>query len=149
MLCHFPSQTGSFRVDSRGRQQGVKEKRYAGSEVHLTELLETVCDLMQNYGVSTDSAGRKSYMRINSRDGETITISNMSFSSDGSRDLTSAVSPSLSQSLPSLCVCVCVCRFYTVLHSSGEYAHATRVFSAMSLISTILCVQQSVASPMW
>ena len=90
---HPPLQTGSFRVDSHGRQTGIRKKRYAGSETHLTELLEKVCDLMSNYGVTTDpTTGEKGYMRINSRAGETITISNVNFSSDGARELSNAVS---------------------------------------------------------
>ena len=71
----------------------MKEKRYAGSEAHLIELLEKVCDLMQNYGeTSNPDTGKKGYMRINSRDGEAITISNVNFSAGGSQDLTNAVS---------------------------------------------------------
>ena len=84
---------GSFRMDSQGKQRGIREKKYAGSETHLAELLEGVCDLMQNYGVTTDpTTGAKGYMRINSRAGESITITNVNFSSDGAKDLTSAVS---------------------------------------------------------
>ena len=80
----------------------MKEKRFAGSEAHLIELLEGVCDLMQNYGETSDpKTGKKGYMRINSRDGETITISNVNFSAGGSQELKNAVS--------GVCVCVCVC----------------------------------------
>ena len=71
----------------------MKKTRYAGSEVHLTELLEGVCSLMQNYGESTDpKTGEKGYLRINSRPGETITISNVNFSSGGGKELSDAVS---------------------------------------------------------
>eukprot|EP00731_Ephydatia_muelleri_P014137 Em0007g1447a len=53
--------------------------------------MEGVCDLMSNYGVSTDTkTGTKSYIRINSRAGESITLSNVNFSSDGSRELKNA-----------------------------------------------------------
>ena len=90
---HKTLETGSFRVNSKGQQVGVTSKKYAGSEAHLTELMEKVCDLMSNYGVSTDTkTGAKSYIRINSRAGETITLSNVNFSSDGSRELSHAVS---------------------------------------------------------
>lgn len=90
---HKTIETGSFRVNSKGQQVGVTSKRYAGSEAHLTELMEGVCDLMSNYGVSTDTkTGTKSYIRINSRAGESITLSNVNFSSDGSRELKNAVS---------------------------------------------------------
>ena len=48
---------------------------------------------MQNYGETTDpKTGKKGYMRINSRDGETITISNVNFSAGGSQELSNAVS---------------------------------------------------------
>ena len=94
-LCKHPflPQTGSFRVDSSGKQAGMKRTRYAGSEIHMTELLEGVCGLMQNYGESTDpKTGEKGYLRINSRPGETITISNVNFSSGGGKELSDAVS---------------------------------------------------------
>lgn len=71
----------------------MKRTRYAGSETHMTELLEGVCDLMQNYGETTDpKTGEKGYLRINSRAGETITISNVNFSSGGAKELSDAVS---------------------------------------------------------
>lgn len=80
-------------MDSRGNQRGVKRVKYAGSEAHLAELLEKVCDLMQNYGQTSDpKTGKKGYMRINSRAGESITISNVNFSSGGTAELKSAVS---------------------------------------------------------
>ena len=49
---------------------------------------------MSNYGVSVDSdTGRKSYMRFNSRPGESLTISgSMSFGAGDSRELENAVS---------------------------------------------------------
>ena len=90
-------------MDSAGKQRGVKKTRYAGSEVHLTELLEGVCDLMQNYGESTDpKTGEKGYLRINSRPGETITISNVNFSSGGTKELSDAVSCVIALSTPHL-----------------------------------------------
>lgn len=86
-------QTGNFRVDSRGKQGGIREVKYAGSETHLAELLEKVCEQMQNYGETSDpGTGKKGYMRINSRAGETITISNVNFSSGGTQQLRAAVS---------------------------------------------------------
>ena len=88
----FAVQTGNFRVDSQGKQEGIKKIKYAGSEMHILQLLEDVCGLMQNYGETTDpKTGKKGYMRINSRDGETITISNVNFSSGGTQQLRSAV----------------------------------------------------------
>lgn len=80
-------------MDSRGKQSGIKEIKYAGSETHITELLESVCEQMQNYGETSDpQTGKKGYMRINSRAGETITISNVNFSSGGTQQLKAAVS---------------------------------------------------------
>ena len=100
-LFHF-FQTGNFRVDSRGKQRGVKEIKYAGSETHISELLEKVCQQMQNYGETSDpKTGKKGYMRINSRAGETITISNVNFSSGGTQQLQAAVSGyAVDQNLP-------------------------------------------------
>lgn len=90
---HFALQTGNFRVDSRGKQSGITEVKYAGSETHISELLEKVCEQMQNYGETSDpKTGKKGYMRINSRAGETITISNVNFSSGGTQQLRAAVS---------------------------------------------------------
>lgn len=80
-------------MDSRGKQGGIKDVKYAGSETHITELLENVCEQMQNYGETSDpQSGKKGYMRINSRAGETITISNVNFSSGGTQQLRAAVS---------------------------------------------------------
>ena len=51
---------------------------------------------MQNYGETSDpKTGKKGYMRINSRAGETITISNVNFSSGGTAELKAAVSLNL------------------------------------------------------
>ncbi len=71
----------------------VVEHRFAGSEAHLAELMDNVCELMQNYGTTTDpKTGERGFMRINSRAGESITISNVNFSSGGTQELKSAVS---------------------------------------------------------
>ena len=59
----------------------------------MSELLEDVCHLMQNYGATSDpKTGKKGYLRINSREGETITISDVNLSSGGTAELTTAVS---------------------------------------------------------
>ena len=59
----------------------------------MIELMEGVCDKMRDYGTTMDpSTGRKGYTRINTRPGETLTISNVNLSSGGSEELTSAVS---------------------------------------------------------
>ena len=79
----------------------IGASRYAGSETHMTELLENVCEKMRDYGTTTDPAtGRRGYTRINTRPGESLTISNVNLSSGGSEELTNAVShKTLSHSL--------------------------------------------------
>ena len=58
----------------------------------MIELMETVCDKMRDYGTTTDpETGRKGYTRINTRPGESLTISNVNLSSGGSEELTNAV----------------------------------------------------------
>ncbi len=38
----------------------MKQIKYAGSEMHISELLEKVCELMQNYGETSDpKSGKK------------------------------------------------------------------------------------------
>ena len=60
----------------------------------MTELLETVCEKMRDYGTTTDPAtGHRGYTRINTRPGESLTITNVNLSSGGSEELTNAVSP--------------------------------------------------------
>ena len=60
----------------------------------MIELLEKVCDNMRDYGTTTDPAtGRRGYTRINTRPGESLTITNVNLSSGGSEELTNAVSP--------------------------------------------------------
>eukprot|EP00118_Oscarella_pearsei_P025569 m.308397 g.308397 ORF g.308397 m.308397 type:complete len:184 (+) comp43926_c0_seq1:33-584(+) len=76
-------QVGSFRIDPEGEQRGSYQVPYAGSETHLTEVLEEVCTKMNSYALSTDAAtGRKSYVRTSSRNGEPVTLSNISMSGE-------------------------------------------------------------------
>lgn len=71
-----------FRIDSQGNQQS-KSIPYARSETHLAEVLENVCERMNNYAESTDkTTGRKSYIRTSSRNGEAVTLENISLSGD-------------------------------------------------------------------
>ena len=66
--------------------------RYAGSESHMIELLESVCDKMKDYATTSDpNTGVKGYTRINTRPGESLTISNVNLSSGGTEELTNAV----------------------------------------------------------
>ena len=66
---------------------------YARSEVHLTELIEGICDKMTGYGESKDSeTGRKQFVRYNRRDGLPVTLSNININADVQQALKHAVS---------------------------------------------------------
>ncbi|XP_068449466.1 protein canopy homolog 2 isoform X2 [Clinocottus analis] len=68
-------QTGSFRINPDG-SQSIREVPLARSEGNLLELMETVCENMVDYGEKTDaSTNRKSYVRIKSRNGEPMDLS--------------------------------------------------------------------------
>ena len=77
----------SFRIDSHGNQRS-KTIPYARSETHLVEILENVCDRMNNYAESTNKeTGRKNYIRTSSRTGEAVTLENISMSGDIAKSL--------------------------------------------------------------
>ncbi|KAG7493132.1 hypothetical protein JOB18_001791 [Solea senegalensis] len=68
-------QTGSFRINPDG-SQSIREVPLARSEGNLLELMESVCERMEDYGESTDSStDRKSYIRVKSRSGEPMDLS--------------------------------------------------------------------------
>ncbi|KAI3370220.1 hypothetical protein L3Q82_025006 [Scortum barcoo] len=68
-------QTGSFRINPDG-SQSIREVPLARSEGNLLELMESVCERMEDYGEHTDpSTSRKSYIRIKSRNGEAMDLS--------------------------------------------------------------------------
>ncbi|XP_017271316.1 protein canopy homolog 2 isoform X2 [Kryptolebias marmoratus] len=68
-------QTGSFRINPDG-SQSIREVPLARSEGNLLELMESVCERMQDYGERTDpSTNRKSYIRVKSRSGGTMDLS--------------------------------------------------------------------------
>ncbi|RVE72742.1 hypothetical protein OJAV_G00041020 [Oryzias javanicus] len=68
-------QTGSFRINPDG-SQSIKEVPLARSEGNLLELMESVCERMADYGERTDpSTDRKSYIRVKSRTGEAMDLS--------------------------------------------------------------------------
>ncbi|XP_068576647.1 protein canopy homolog 2 [Cebidichthys violaceus] len=68
-------QMGSFRINPDG-SQSIREVPLARSEGNLLELMETVCERMGDYGEHTDSSTtRKSYIRIKSRSGEAMDLS--------------------------------------------------------------------------
>ena len=71
-----------FRVDPQGNQKS-KSILYARSETHLTEVSENLCSGVNNYAQSKDKdTGRVKFVRTNSRDGEAITLENVSLSGD-------------------------------------------------------------------
>ncbi|KAM9799651.1 protein canopy homolog 2 [Syngnathus typhle] len=68
-------QTGSFRINPDG-SQSIREVPLARSEGNLLELLESVCERMEDYGEHFDDATtRKSYIRVKSRNGEAMDLS--------------------------------------------------------------------------
>ncbi|XP_030276021.1 protein canopy homolog 2 [Sparus aurata] len=68
-------QTGSFRINPDG-SQSIREVPLARSEGNLLELMENVCERMEDYGEHKDaSTNRKSYIRVKSRTGEAMDLS--------------------------------------------------------------------------
>uniref|UniRef100_A0A3B3WEI6 DUF3456 domain-containing protein n=1 Tax=Poecilia mexicana TaxID=48701 RepID=A0A3B3WEI6_9TELE len=68
-------QTGSFRINPDG-SQSIREIPLARSEGNLLDLMESVCERMEDYGERTDpSTNRKSYVRVKSRTGEAMDLS--------------------------------------------------------------------------
>ncbi|KAI4827619.1 hypothetical protein KUCAC02_031003 [Chaenocephalus aceratus] len=68
-------QTGSFRINPDG-SQSIREVPLARSEGNLLELMETVCERMEDYGERSDSSSnRNSYIRIKSRTGGAMDLS--------------------------------------------------------------------------
>lgn len=108
--------TGSFRINPDGSQstRDVKlifflplgcicvllfsavmslfQVPFARSEGHLLELMEKVCERMNDYGETADSATtRKTYMRFMAREGTKSDMSNVSYDSRVTADLKFAV----------------------------------------------------------
>jgi len=52
----------------------------ARSELHLTELLEDVCNRMSDYGESASSNGNRNFIRTSTRDGSGIKLENVQIS---------------------------------------------------------------------
>ena len=76
-----------FRVDPQGNQK-QKTIPYARSEVHLTEVVENLCSNMNKYAQSRDKVTNKlKFIRTESRDGEAITLENVSMSGEISEKL--------------------------------------------------------------
>ncbi|XP_003216991.1 protein canopy homolog 2 isoform X2 [Anolis carolinensis] len=75
-------QIGSFRINPDG-SQSIVEVPYARSEAHLTELLERVCEKMNDYGEKVDtSTSRKNYVRVISHDGTKMDLSETKIDGD-------------------------------------------------------------------
>ncbi|XP_067287414.1 protein canopy homolog 2 [Pseudorasbora parva] len=74
-------QTGSFRINPDG-SQSVREVPFSRSEGHLLELMEEVCEKMNDYGEHVDPAtNRKTYVRHTTRDGTAMDLSDVAFDS--------------------------------------------------------------------
>ena len=54
---------GSYRIQSDGKAD-TKPKKYAGSEIHMMDVLETVCDSMDDR-YSLPSKGRMAVLKPN------------------------------------------------------------------------------------
>ncbi|XP_029007495.1 protein canopy homolog 2 [Betta splendens] len=68
-------QTGSFRINPDG-SQSIREVPLARSEGNLLELMESVCERMEDYAERRESSTtRKSYIRIKPRDGGAMDLS--------------------------------------------------------------------------
>ncbi len=80
-------QIEGFRVDPKGNQN-TKSIPYARSETHLTEVSENLCSQMNKYAQSKDKeTGALKFVRTDSRDGEPVTLENVSLSGDFSNKL--------------------------------------------------------------
>jgi hypothetical protein len=64
-------QIGSFQLDAKGNMH-VREVPLAQSEVHITEVMETVCRYMFMYTQFTDQKGNTNFIRTTARDGVPI-----------------------------------------------------------------------------
>ena len=54
----------------------------ARSELHLTELLEDVCNRMSDYRESVSSNGNRNYIRLSTRDGSGIKLDSLQVSAN-------------------------------------------------------------------
>ncbi|XP_071825944.1 protein canopy homolog 2-like [Apostichopus japonicus] len=78
---------GSFRIDPNG-QRKHETIPYAGSETHLHEIVETVCDKMTDYAVKTDPETEKiSYVRFQARGDEPLELEHISITAETGKKL--------------------------------------------------------------
>ncbi|XP_076465798.1 protein canopy homolog 2-like [Babylonia areolata] len=73
-------QVGSYRVDPKGNQK-LAEVKYATSDLHLTEILEDVCQAFNDYAVIQNQiTKREGVVRTKDRSGKELDASNVRFS---------------------------------------------------------------------
>lgn len=77
---------GSFRVDPKGNTK-TYQRSYARSEVHLMELFEKVCDKFMQYALTKNSKGQKSVIPTSSRSGKSISLKEVTISSDATKQM--------------------------------------------------------------
>ncbi|XP_041365110.1 protein canopy homolog 1-like [Gigantopelta aegis] len=73
-------QVGSFRIDPQGNQARYMVP-YARSDVHITEMLEQVCDKMGDYAEMTHD-GQTNIVRTSARDGKYISLKKVDVNPD-------------------------------------------------------------------
>ncbi|XP_043939651.1 protein canopy homolog 2 isoform X1 [Protopterus annectens] len=107
-------QIGSFRINPDG-SQSVSEVPYARSESHLTELLEKICEKMKEYGEKIDShTHRKTYVRVLTRDGTKMDLSETKFNEDVTAELKFAI-------------CVTMLSVYLMMNCEPHYSCLHRI----------------------
>ncbi|BFZ02415.1 hypothetical protein BsWGS_05454 [Bradybaena similaris] len=77
-------QVGSFRVDPKGNQK-MKDKQYARSEVHIEEIIESVCEKMRLYSEVTLDDGSTQLVRTIGYNGRRLDTKGLKFDSEKGR----------------------------------------------------------------
>ncbi|XP_025077823.1 protein canopy homolog 2-like [Pomacea canaliculata] len=72
---------GSFRVDSKGNQK-LADVKYARSDLHLTEIFDSVCETMSDYIVILEDDGTHSVVRRRDSSGIPLSLRNIKYISD-------------------------------------------------------------------
>lgn len=63
----------------------------ARSEIHLTEVFETICEKFRQYGNTKNELGKKSVVRMVSRDGRPLVLKDIHITMEGMKLLTHTV----------------------------------------------------------
>ncbi|XP_059151199.1 protein canopy homolog 2-like isoform X2 [Physella acuta] len=79
-------QVGSFRVDPNGNQK-IKDKQYARSELHLEEVVESVCEKMNYYSWLAFDDGTGQMVRTTGFDGKQLDKKNLNLDSEKGKTL--------------------------------------------------------------